>query len=364
VESSPFPHHGPLLPDQVTGRDEEARNLALRLVEHRPTALLAPRRYGKTSLIGHTLHRLEEAGAASALRVDLFGLASFADFAARLDRALAATQGRLRRTVDSVAAGLSLRLGVVQVDLRQKPGAAPDPVATCHGLLDVLTGAGERDRMVVAFDEFSDVTRVDGLDALLRSHLQEHYQEVGLVFAGSSPSMMRELFAGRGRPFFSQAEILEMGPLDQTAVTDIVHRGFQATDRRAGPVAMRSWTLARGHPQRSMQLADAAWRRTPPGEEADDVTWEGAVADVREAVDGGFRAVYEELGGAQGPVLRAIARTGSPFSAAEARFHDLSNSSITLARDQLVRDGHVVRQGTAMRIVDPLWEDWLVRTFP
>ncbi|HLI24274.1 MAG TPA: hypothetical protein VKU91_04920 [Acidimicrobiales bacterium] len=364
MELSPFPHHGPLLPDQVTGRDEAARQLALRLVEHRPTALLAPRRYGKTSLIGHTLHRLEEAGAASAVRVDLFGLASFADFAARLDRALANTHGLLRRTVDSVAAGLSVRLGVVQIDLRQKPGAAPDPVAMCHGLLDVLIGAAGRDPLVVAFDEFSDIARVGGLDALLRTHLQEHYQRLGLVFAGSSPSMMRELFAGRSRPFFAQAEIFELGPLDQPAVADIVHRGFAATARGAGPVAMRAWTMARGHPQRTMQLADAAWRRTPQGEEATDVAWEGAVADVRAAVDGGFRAVYEELGGAQGPVLRAIARTGSPFSAAEARFHDLSNSSITLARDQLVRDGHVVRQGATVRIVDPLWEDWLVRTFP
>ncbi|MGH7747772.1 MAG: hypothetical protein ACREQ5_23880, partial [Candidatus Dormibacteria bacterium] len=125
MEVSPFPHHGPLDPAQVTGRDAEARDLGLRLVDHRPSALLAPRRYGKTTLIGHTLEQLEAAGTAASVTVDLFGVTSFADFAARLDGGLVGVRGRLRQTIDTVAAGLSVRLGVVGVDLRRRKIAAP-----------------------------------------------------------------------------------------------------------------------------------------------------------------------------------------------------------------------------------------------
>jgi hypothetical protein len=60
-----------------------------------------------------------------------------------------------------------------------------------------------------------------------------------------------------------------------------------------------------------------------------------------------------------------VARTGSPFAAAEARFHDLSKSSITGARDALLREGHLTRSDdNKVAIVDPLFADWLRRTFP
>lgn len=358
---SPFPHVGPLAPEAVTGRDEEAHDLALRLREHRPVAVLGPRRFGKTTLVRHALWRIDQVETTGSVWVDLFGLASLADFAVRLDRALVAVRGRLREVLDVVAGGLSVHLGVLGVELRRASPSGPDPIAACHQLLDVLVEAAGRERLVVAFDEFSDVARVEGLDALLRTHLQHHYSRLGLVFAGSHPSMMRTLFAAKGRPFFAQAELIELGPLAPSAVTDIVHDGFRSTGRLAGPVAVRVGAFAEGHPQRTMQLADAAWQRTPEGAEANEGTWAEALGTIRAAVDGPLGVLYDELPPAQGKVLRSIARTGSAFAAAEARFHDLSNSSITAARDALVRDGHLT---SAVRIVDPLFADWLGRTFP
>jgi hypothetical protein len=362
---TPFPHYGPLDPEQVHGREAAARDLALRLSDHRPTALLAPRRYGKTSLVRHTLHALEQASVATSVQVDLFGVDSFSDFAVRIDKALVAARGRLRPIIDTIAAGLAVRLGVVSIELRRPARDSPDPVASCHGLLDVLTAAAEREPLVLAIDEFSDVVKVDGLDGLIRTHLQHHYAHMGLVFAGSKPSMMRELFSNRQRPFFSQADIVELGPLDQVAVTDIIHDGFAGSAKQAGPVAVRAYALGRGHPQRTMQLADAAWRRTPDGGEADEAIWAAALGDVQAALDNTFTAFYEELPATQGAVLRSVARTGSAFSASESRFHDLSNSSITAARDNLVRDGHLESlQASKVAITDPLFEDWLRRTFP
>ncbi len=349
----------------MRGREAAAQDLGLRLGDRRPTALIAPRRYGKTSLVRHTLHGLEQAGVATSVQVDLFGVDSFSDFAVRIDKALVAARGRLRRTIDSVAAGLAVRLGVVSIELRRPARDSPDPIASCHGLLEVLTAAAEREPLVLAIDEFSDVVRVDGLDAMLRTHLQHHYENMGLVFAGSKPSMMRELFSSRQRPFFSQADIVELGPLDQVAVTDIIHAGFSSTAKQAGPVAVRAYALGRGHPQRTMQLADAAWRRTPDGSEADEAIWAAALGSVQAALDNSFTAFYEELPATQGTVMRSVARTGSAFSASEARFHDLSNSSISAARNNLVRDGHLGSlQGNKVAITDPLFEDWLRRAFP
>lgn len=365
MHDTPFPHHGPLDPERVTGREEEAQELALHLREHRPVAVLGPRRFGKTSLLRHVLWRLDQVEPVESIWVDLYGLASVADFAVRLDKALTSIRGALREVLDTVAGGLSVRLGVLSIELRRAATGGPDPIAAAHDLLDVVVRAATKQRVVLALDEFADVAGVAGLDALLRTHLQHHYRDLGLVFAGSRPSMMRTLFADRGRPFFSQAELLEVGPLSQEAVTALVHDGFGRTNRQAGPVALRIVGFTGGHPQRCMLLADAAWQRTPDGEEATEDTWAEALAAVRRSVDGPLVALYEELPAAQGRVLRATARTGTPFAAAEARFHDLSNSSITAARDALVRDGHLARGASGkVAIIDPLFADWLRRTFP
>jgi len=364
VDETPFPHYGPLEAERVSGRDEEAADLIGRLLQRRPVALVGPRRFGKTSLLRHVLWRLDEVEPTIGVWVDLYGVSSAADFAVRLDQALVSARGRIREVLDGIAGGLSVQLGVLGVELR-RAGGRPDPVGAVHGLLDVLVRAAGRERMVLALDEFADVSDVDGLEGLLRSHLQHHYRDLGLVFAGSRPSMMRTIFGDRARPFFAQADLVEVPPLSQAAVTALVHDGFAATNRRAGPVAMRVVALAQGHPQRSMLLADAAWQRTPEGNEATDEVWEVALAAVRKAAASSLSALYAELPGAQRPVLRAVARTGSPFAAAEARFHDLSNSSITAARDALLRDGHLARRDDAkVGIVDPLFADWLRRTFP
>lgn len=365
MEESPFPHHGPLPPDVVTGRDEEAHDLALRVRGHRPVAILGPRRYGKTSLVRHALWRLDDVEAIAVIWIDLYGLTSFADFAVRLDRALTSARGRLREVLDRVAGAVSIRLGVLGVELRRAALSGPDPLAATHGLLDVVTRSAESHPVVFVLDEFSDVSRVDPLAAVLRTHLQHHYRNLGLVFAGSKPSMMRTLFAERGQPFFDQADVVELGPLSQEAVAAVVHDGFNGTNRRAGPVAANVVTLAEGHPQRSMLLADAAWWRTGEGAEATDDTWADALESVRSSVAGSLTALFEELPAAQGTVLRAVAHTGKAFTRSESRFHDLSNSSATAARDALLRDGHLTwRADNNVQIVDPLLADWLRRIFP
>ena len=59
---TPFPHYGPLRPEQVHGRDELVSDLVERVTMRRVTALLGPRRYGKTSVLGKVASVVEAAG--------------------------------------------------------------------------------------------------------------------------------------------------------------------------------------------------------------------------------------------------------------------------------------------------------------
>ncbi len=331
-------------------------------MQRRVTALLGPRRYGKTSLLSRVVSDLAQVGP-EPVWIDFFGLASLADVAGALDRGLASTKGRIRTALDAVAGGVSLQLGVIGVQLTRAKRDRPDPVALIWSLLDVLVTTAGRHDIVVVFDEFSGLANAEGATAILRTALQHHYRDMGIVFAGSDASTMRLLFEDRTQPFFAQADLVEIGPLTDAEVTEIVHRGFVDTGRDAGDVVGRVVSLADGHPQRSMQLADAVWQRTDPGTTAGAATWEQALDDIRTTVDNGFERLYSLLPPGHQKTLRVIAAGGSIYGTA-ADTVDLSPGTARAALDALVGNGFLRRVDDTPRVIDPLLSDWLRRRFP
>ena len=361
-EASPFPYHGPLPPDRVAGRDDLARDLAERLTEHRLTALLGPRRYGKTSLLRRVTDDLAQVGPET-IWVDLYELNSMADLAGAIDHGLAQVQGRLRRILDSIGDSLTFRLGFLGAELSRTSRDRPDPVLALRSLLRVVVEAAQRQDLVIVFDEFSGIAGVDGAAGVLRTELQHHYRDLGIVFAGSEPSTMRTLFTDQAEPFFAQADLVEIGPLSAAHVIDIIDRGFAETGRDAGPTDRLVAQFVRGHPQRAMQLADATWRRTAPATTATNETFEQALGDVRTSVDSGSERLYAILPAGHQKALRVIAGGGSLFGTA-ADVLDLASGTATGALQSLVDNGYVVRDGRTNVVIDPLFADWIDRRFP
>lgn len=353
---SPFPHHGPLLPEQVAGRKELVADLLERLTSHRPTVLVAPRRYGKTSVLGRVAAQLDQT--VTVVRVDLYELRSWADLAARLDDALVGVPTERRRGLDRVAAGLEVNLGVVKVSLTRADRPAAD--TTVDRLLEVIVAHGRLNPTVVIFDEFSSVTRLDGAAGLLRTRFQHHYQEIGLMFAGSEPSTMRMLFAQADQPFYSQADLVEVPALGLAALTDIVDDGFDGAPPPG--LAGRIHSFTGGHPQRSMQVADAAWTAHGAGVE-DAQIWTAALERCRTATVESHETRFAGESSADQAVLRIVAGDDALFGR-QAEVLSLSRSSAQQARHRLIDRGQLIRRDDRLRVVDPLYADWIRTRFP
>jgi hypothetical protein len=359
VELSPFPYQGPLNPEQVRGRDDLVLDLVERITSRRVTALLGPRRFGKTSVLRRVSADLSEV---DTVWVDLYEVTSMADVAVRFDDGLAATTGRFSELARRFALTLSLNLGLVKVQMTGPARNRPDPSAALHSLLEVLVRSAEETPTLLVVDEFSSVNRVDGAAGALRTAVQGHYQDIGLVFAGSQPSMMRTLFSDRPQPFYGQADLVEIGPLSAEVVEDIVTSGFSATDRQAGRLGGLIFTFAGGHPQRTMQIADACWRHTRPKGRGHDA-WAAALAEVRLATADGMERLYSRYSPGERAVLRAVAQSGSVYGA-EAELLDLAKGTATHARRALIDAGDLAEIEGDLRVVDPLLADWIRSRFP
>lgn len=359
--ASPFPYHGPLEPHQVRGRDDLVTDLTERLTAHRVTALLGPRRFGKTSVLRKVAAELTEVTTVS---VDLYEVTSLADVAVRFDDALVATAGPFATAARSIAATLSVNLGLFKVAFTGSARDRPDPTFAFQTVLDVLVQTAARVPTLLVVDEFSSIRRVDGAAGALRTALQHHYNQLGIVVAGSYPSMMRSLFTSREEPFYGQADLVEIDPLSPATVEEIVTAGFADTGRDAGRIGGLVHDFTGGHPQRTMQLADACWRHTSPGETAGPEQWASALDDVRRVVAGGMERIYSGFERGERAVLRSLARSGSIYGA-EAGLLDLSSGAATHARDTLLDSGDLARSASgSLVVVDPLLADWLRHRFP
>ena len=357
-EDTPFPHQGPLAPDRVRGRDDLVADLIERVTARRMTALLGPRRFGKTTVLGAVAAILEDAGT-SVIRLDLYETRSTADLVVRLDRALAASRGGVSTRLASLAIGSSINLGVLKIEFTRPPSQRPDADASLDLLLDLLVAAAVEEPTLLVIDEFTGINGVAGAAGLLRTKLQHHVEQIGVLFAGSEPSAMAAMFTDQAQPFYAQADIVEITPFTLAELADIVDDGFTRTHRSAGGLAGLIHHASHGHPYRSMQLADAAWVRTGEGESGESAWAEGRLA-VQQIIAPGLEVLFSTFSHAEQVVLRALA-TARPLFGGTLELYGASSGAVQAARNRLIGNGTITRD---LRIVDPLLGEWIRMVLP
>lgn len=358
MEISPFPHQGPLRAEEVRGRDAIVSDLVERATERRVTALLGPRRYGKTSVL-RKVESIITDGGANVIWIDFYETRSKPDVVVRIDEALASTSGPIRDALRSIASAMSLTLGVFKVQFAQKPAQRPDPDAALHLVLDVLVKAAISHPTVIIMDEFSSINQVAGVAGMLRTKLQHHVRDIGLLFAGSEPTAMASMFSLRDQPFYAQADLVQIEGFDPVSLAEIVKEGFAATSRDPGDVVDGLHAVSEGHPYRAMQIADAAWRLSDPGVPAPDHLLASALDFVRKNTESALETLFSSFAPSEQSVLRSL-QAGRPLFGGSLELLGASQGGVAAARDRLIASGTITRD---LQIIDPLLADWIRNRF-
>lgn len=367
---NPFTFDRPLPADQLVDRAAELERLLALAAAGQSVRLAAPRRYGKTTLINALADAAWQAHEMIPTVVDLSGVTTLDDVVLRLTRAYerGLERGKLRsvwralrrRGTGGAQVGLP---GVANVSAGVGAGAPASPLAALHEALDLPVRVFERtgQRCLVVLDEFQDLFTVsDGLDGVLRSHLQHHGRSASYVFAGSQPSMMRALFGDRRRPLFEQARALDLGPLPAGELADFVEERLTAAGR-TGLVELVDGLVAvsAGHPQRSMLLAHMLFEQD---DEDPDALPKAVDAALREATDG-LEQTWRGLPDGRRRVLGALAAGHAELTGKAALAHT-GHAKGTQAglRDALAADTLIARDPAGpWRFVDPFLALWLTQ---
>jgi uncharacterized protein len=370
IELNPFVYDDPLPPDALVDRERESEQL-LRLAEGgHNTRLQAPRRYGKTTVLGKVRAEAEKIGMTT-VYVDFFRAITLAEVSRRIEEAyLSAMAGPARRAVSAVTRRWHGKVVVTPGGV----GAEVEPVQRreqqrLSDMLDLPRRVFKRSggRTLVVFDEFQDLLRINSeVDGLLRSKIQFHRDEASYIFAGSEPGMLNQLFADRKRPLFDQARPIPLEPLRDEDLIEYIGRRFEQTDRDAGEALEALLDLVRGHPQRAMLCAHHLWEQTARSATSDLETFYTALAAVDRETKEAFEKLWDDLADKpnQRKVLAALANSqDSLYNRRTLEAYGLEKGSAENAVSALVDRGEVLRgEAGGFLIVDPLLERWLRRT--
>ncbi|HEY8706159.1 MAG TPA: ATP-binding protein, partial [Gaiellaceae bacterium] len=325
---NPF-HYGDLALDEAfTDRVPELAALKADIRNGQNVAIIAPRRYGKSSLVRRATQELL-AEDFLVVEVDLMSTPSKEKFAAKLAKSIhddvATVLFKAKERLRMFSA-----LRVVPVITINPDDGAPsfsfstaqsdeDIDATIERLLELPAqlASDQGKRVVVFFDEFQEITGIDPrLPAQMRAVFQQQ-PHVSHVYSGSRRDMMQRLFNEKNEPFYRSAKVVELGEIPAELFKRFVRDQFERTDRKvAAEVLDGLLGITKGHPYATQELAYALWEEVPDGFTAGPTDLERALAAVLRSETAHFTLVWDNASRAQRLILQALAaEPGRPFTA-------------------------------------------------
>jgi uncharacterized protein len=365
TDTNPFIYSRPIAPDEIIDRDEETSKLLQWAVGGHYVRLYAPRKFGKTSLLGRVLRDGEREEGLIPIMVDLYGVLSIADITVRIERAYAKElKGAIRSRIDQFlqSTGLGLSLGAFGISAKLHLGPRVDPLPALHSLLDLPLRLSEGGgfRTLIVFDEFQDIVKVGSMDALLRSHIQHQGEVASYIFSGSEPGMMQQIFEDKARPLYGSAVPMRLHSLRDEDIAEYVVERFRGTGRDAGESLNPLLQTAKGHPQRAIYLAHRLWEEVPEGEPATFAHWQRAHATALAELEPEFDAHWRSFGTSEQKALRAVlAGEGSPLRTTVLRQLEVEKTTIHNAVQRLAATAEVELADRKYTIVDPLFAEWI-----
>jgi hypothetical protein len=222
MKQNPFLITGYHSPAYFCDREHETGSISNALLNERNLTLLSPRRMGKTGLIHHAFHRMEQNNPDNAFfYTDIFSTQNLGEFVkvfagtvlGKIDSASQKTLNLIGKFIKNIRPVFTLDefSGAPKISIELIPGREET------SLLEIFAYLQATDKKCyIAIDEFQQIAQYPekGVEALLRSHIQ-FLPNVNFIFSGSKRHVMNELFLSAKRPFYQSTQILSIDKIEK-----------------------------------------------------------------------------------------------------------------------------------------------------
>lgn len=359
----------PVTGDQLIGREKEIRLIGKYLDMGQSVVLIAPRRFGKTSLLLEMLHRKKAQGNFT-IFVDFFSTPDLFSLAAEITTQVLAnkkwlwTVYQLKTQIFELLKQFQFRQTVDQYEFivgfgQQHPDEWELLAESIRFIEKFSLNHGQI--MVGAFDEFGDIEKLDGdrIVKLFRSELQRQQKSVYL-FTGSYESVMNKIFNEKSSPFLRFARVIRLGNIADEDFYPYLEMSLNEAElSESSKLAREILDFTGGHPYYTQLLAQQAVLlhcSVTPGRQRINQILEETIYVEKDYLE----RLWENISGnrQQKVIMLALAEgKGTLYST-------LDGNKINISRTlrQLSGAGHITITGHQPRLTDPLLKYWIRKT--
>ncbi len=357
--------------ESFCNRLEEKAVLARNIQKNQHTVVVAPRRYGKTSLVMNVLEHEKVPFS----RVDLFCVIYEEEICKKVAAAISvlikSIVGFSAKALQIIEhyfknAYISIKAGHIELKL-EFSATQNNPITQLENLLLGLEKLATKHKkpVVLFFDEFQDVLKVDQtsqIQAAIRLVAQQS-KYVTYIFSGSSRHMLNRIFDDRNQPLYMLCHKMNLPRISakdfSLHIQKAAHKKWHSV--LAEDLMDKILSLTELHPFYVNMLCDKLLDHKEMPVAADiDSCWQHCLFENK----GKIISDLESLNTNRIKVVMTIALWGEVNEPNSKKFLDaikLPLSSVQNAIQYLLNYDYIVENDGALKCVDPLMKKFIVQ---
>lgn len=368
--ANPFKYGTVVSGNDFADRQKELKELAAKLQETVRIFLLAPRRYGKTSLIKNVLKRLKRKGFLVAY-IDLYWANSSNEFfELYASNVMRGSKSIARRAVHFMKKFLPRLRPRLSIDAEGNPAlsldlSADDPAEAAAEVLDLpeKIARAEGKRFVVVFDEFQEIMQFDGpiLERQMRAAIQ-HHSHVSYLFAGSKTHMLIDMIADETRPFYQMGSLMSLDKIPQNEFAAFITAKFSQSGKKISPESVhRILEICENVPHYVQLLCFNLWDHFHKEPRISESHIQKALTNTLRSQEPAYMMLWEGLTLHQRKTLKAVAALkGRLLTAKDSmrQYHLESASNAAKSLKALCKKGILRKEKGAYVFEDVFFGRW------
>lgn len=348
-------------------RIDETNKLMGNIKNGKHTFLVAPRRYGKSSLCEKVLELADLSWA----KLDFHLAISEKDVERIIINGIIELIGKSIGSVEKLATlikkyakklkpKLNIGTKIFSLELELSDNSTPgENIAEAMLILEKLLG--ERNKQaVLILDEFQEIGAMKqgkGIEGAIR-HAAQEMENVSLIFSGSNPHLLRSMFEDERRPLYKLCRKLILDRISEDHYKQHLNKaakimwGKELNDQVFDKIML----VTERHPYYINYLCDELWSESKkiPSITSVDHAWEMVVEEERSDLLKDFSSLSEN----QKKIMVYLANYGgiNLYSDEAAKKMDMPVSSISRAISSLIEKDYVEKSKDSYRLIVPAFK--------
>lgn len=343
-------------------RQEERKKLRSNINHTIHSVLIAPRRFGKTSLMAQVLFE----NSYSHIWLDLMTITSLKDIQLKLIEKIeelivkvAPLEDKLKKLLKKYFRKLKpeIILSVPGVSVKLHP-LEDTHQGICEALVELDKLAQEiENRIVIVLDEFQEIIQFEESSKALQGsirHAAERAQATTYLFSGSKHKPLRKLFNGKDNPLYELCDQITLDRISKKEYKEFINKaaitkwGYELNDT----IIEKIFTYTDQYPKYVNALCGSLWNsELSPSPELIDELWRSYMFSRKTDIIDGISALTLN----QKRLLKTLAfnPTDAPYSKYYLHELNMSQSSVQIALETLLDKGLIVKLERLYRVLDP-----------